>query len=77
MVRLAGESAHWRSFTIRHPVGIDGSQFLKPDPQTPISGGVVLARMFEEAGLPPGVFSVVNGGAIVVSRPAVNFTSAG
>ena len=77
MVRLAGESAHWCSFTIRHPVGIDGSQFLKPDPQTPISGGVVLARMFEEAGLPPGVFSVVNGGAIVVSRPAVNFTSAG
>ncbi len=27
---------------------------LKPDPRTAVSGGVTLARVFEEAGLPPG-----------------------
>jgi benzaldehyde dehydrogenase (NAD) len=36
---------------------------LKPDPQTPISGGFVLARLFEEAGLPKGVLHVLPGGA--------------
>jgi benzaldehyde dehydrogenase (NAD) len=36
---------------------------LKPDPRTAVSGGVVLARVFEEAGLPPGVFHMVPGAA--------------
>ncbi|CAN5503566.1 benzaldehyde dehydrogenase [soil metagenome] len=38
---------------------------LKPDPQTPVCGGVILARVFEEAGLPAGVFNLVNGGSEV------------
>jgi benzaldehyde dehydrogenase (NAD) len=36
---------------------------LKPDPQTPLCGGVAIARALEEAGLPPGVLHVVPGGA--------------
>lgn len=36
---------------------------LKPDPRTALCGGLVLARVFEEAGVPAGVFSVVPGGA--------------
>jgi benzaldehyde dehydrogenase (NAD) len=36
---------------------------LKPDPQTPVTGGFFLARAFEEAGLPPGVLHVLPGGA--------------
>ena len=36
---------------------------LKPDPRTAVCGGVVLARIFEEAGLPPGLLSVLPGGA--------------
>lgn len=48
---------------------------LKPDPQTPISGGFLIARAFEEAGLPPGVLQVVPGdadaGAAVVDAPEV------
>lgn len=38
---------------------------LKPDPQTPIVGGAVIARIFEKAGLPARLFSVVNGAAEV------------
>ncbi len=36
---------------------------LKPDPRTPIAGGFIIARIFEEAGLPKGVLQVLPGGA--------------
>ncbi len=32
---------------------------LKSDPNTPVSGGVIIARIFEEAGLPSGVLHVL------------------
>ena len=38
---------------------------LKPDANTPVTGGVVIARLFEEAGLPEGVLHVLPGGAEV------------
>lgn len=38
---------------------------LKPDPRTAVCGGVVFARIFEEAGLPPGLLHVLPGGAEV------------
>ena len=38
---------------------------LKPDPRTAVTGGTVLARVFEEAGLPPGVLQMLPGGADV------------
>src|SRR3984885_15386147 len=36
---------------------------LKPDVQTAVSGGVLIARLFEEAGLPDGLLHVLPGGA--------------
>jgi benzaldehyde dehydrogenase (NAD) len=36
---------------------------LKPDPNTPVTGGIAIARLFEEAGLPEGVLHVLPGGA--------------
>jgi benzaldehyde dehydrogenase (NAD) len=36
---------------------------LKPDPQTPVSGGFIIARALQEAGLPAGVLQVLPGGA--------------
>jgi benzaldehyde dehydrogenase (NAD) len=35
---------------------------LKPDPRTAVCGGVLLARLLEEAGLPPGLLHVLPGG---------------
>ena len=36
---------------------------LKPDPRTAVSGGFVIARLFELAGLPAGLLHVLPGGA--------------
>jgi benzaldehyde dehydrogenase (NAD) len=36
---------------------------IKPDPQTPVSGGFIIARALQEAGLPAGVLQVLPGGA--------------
>ncbi len=41
------------------------SVVLKPDPQTPISGGFFIAQAFEHAGLPTNVLHVLPGGAAV------------
>ena len=38
---------------------------LKPDPQTPVAGGYLIARVFEEAGLPRDCLHVLPGGADV------------
>jgi benzaldehyde dehydrogenase (NAD) len=52
---------------------------LKPDVQTPIAGGVTFARLFEEAGLPTGLFHVLPGGAdtgsALVNEPLVDMIS--
>jgi benzaldehyde dehydrogenase (NAD) len=56
-------------------LALGNAVILKPDPQTPITGGVVLARVFEAAGLPAGLLQVVNGAADVgealVTAPGV------
>lgn len=52
---------------------------LKPAPQTPISGGFLIAQIFEEAGLPEGVLQVTPGdiatGEALVTNPNVNSIS--
>jgi benzaldehyde dehydrogenase (NAD) len=52
---------------------------LKPDPRTAVTGGVTIARVFEEAGLPPGVLQMLPGGADVgealIEHPAVRVIS--
>jgi benzaldehyde dehydrogenase (NAD) len=41
---------------------------LKPSPETPLSGGKLIAELLAEAGLPAGVFGVVAGGQDVGER---------
>jgi benzaldehyde dehydrogenase (NAD) len=60
-------------------LALGNAVILKPDPRTAVSGGVVLARVFEEAGLPAGLLHVLPGGAdvgeAVVTEPAVKVVS--
>ena len=46
-------------------LALGNAVILKPDPRTALCGGVVLARVFEEAGVPAGVFSMLPGGVEV------------
>jgi benzaldehyde dehydrogenase (NAD) len=52
---------------------------LKPDPRTAVSGGLFLAAVLEEAGLPEGLFHVLPGGpevgTAVVAEPRVRIIS--
>ncbi|WP_328502712.1 aldehyde dehydrogenase family protein [Streptomyces sp. NBC_00457] len=60
-------------------LALGNAVILKPDPRTAVCGGVILARVFEEAGLPEGVLSVLPGGADVgealVTDPRVRVIS--
>jgi len=62
-------------------LAVGNAVVLKPDPRTAVCGGLVLARVFEEAGLPSGVLHVLPGGsdigrALVVHPevPVIAFT---
>ncbi|GAA1681710.1 aldehyde dehydrogenase [Citricoccus zhacaiensis] len=44
-------------------LALGNAVILKPDPRTPVSGGVMIMRAFEEAGLPAGVLQLLTGGA--------------
>jgi benzaldehyde dehydrogenase (NAD) len=60
-------------------LALGNAVLLKPDPRTAVCGGVALARVFELAGLPPGVLHVLPGGADVgealVTSPRVRVVS--
>lgn len=57
-------------------LAVGNTVVLKPDPQTPVSGGMILARAFEEAGIPKDVLHVLPGGPdageALVHDPEVN-----
>jgi benzaldehyde dehydrogenase (NAD) len=60
-------------------LALGNAVLLKPDPRTAVSGGVVIARVFEEAGLPEGVLHLLPGeasvGQAVVEAPEVRVIS--
>lgn len=60
-------------------LGLGNAVLLKPDPRTSVSGGIVITRIFEEAGLPPGVLQLLLGGGevgvAVVDAPEVRVIS--
>ena len=66
-----------RSFAI--PIAYGNTAVLKPSEEAPLTGGLLLAEIFEEAGLPPGVLNVVSStreaageiGDEMISHPAV------
>ncbi|MEV5735936.1 benzaldehyde dehydrogenase [Streptomyces sp. NPDC052292] len=60
-------------------LALGNAVLLKPDPRTAVSGGVVIARVFEEAGLPSGLLHLLPGdasvGQAVVEAPEVRVVS--
>ncbi|MFI6711442.1 aldehyde dehydrogenase family protein [Nonomuraea sp. NPDC050478] len=46
-------------------LALGNAVILKPDPRTAVTGGTLMARVLEEAGLPPGVLQMLPGGADV------------
>ncbi|MBX7557435.1 aldehyde dehydrogenase family protein, partial [Streptomyces sp. tea 10] len=69
---LASDDPHWS-------LALGNAVLLKPDPRTPVTGGALIARIFEEAGLPEGVLHVLPGGgdagAAAVDAPEVRIVS--
>ncbi len=62
-------------------LALGNAVILKPDPRTVVTGGVAIARIFEEAGLPPGVLQMLPGGVEVGEAmvthpliPVISFT---
>ena len=60
-------------------LALGNAVILKPDPRTAVTGGVTIARIFEEAGLPSGVLQMLPGAADVgeamVTHPLVRVIS--
>jgi acyl-CoA reductase-like NAD-dependent aldehyde dehydrogenase len=46
-----------RAFAL--PLAYGNTAVLKPSEEAPVSGGIMLAEIFEEAGFPPGVLNVI------------------
>ncbi|QSB12911.1 aldehyde dehydrogenase family protein [Natronosporangium hydrolyticum] len=67
------------SRSVAPALALGNAVLLKPDPRTPLAGGLLLARIFEEAGLPEGLLHVLPGGAdtgeALVAEPRVRVVS--
>ncbi len=47
--------------SIAPALALGNAVVVKPAPDTPITGGLLIAKIFEEAGLPEGLLNIVNG----------------
>jgi aldehyde dehydrogenase (NAD+) len=52
-------------------IAVGNAVVLKPAQDTPVSGGLFVAGLFEDAGLPPGVLNVVVGSSARIGDPFV------
>jgi aldehyde dehydrogenase (NAD+) len=73
---------HLSNRTIAPALAVGNAVVVKPSSDTPVTGGLLLAKIFEEAGLPAGLLSVIVGagseiGDAFVSHPVprvISFT---
>jgi aldehyde dehydrogenase (NAD+) len=73
---------HLSARSVAPALAVGNAVVIKPSSDTPVTGGLLLAKIFEEAGLPPGLLNVVVGsgeeiGEAFVTHPAprvVSFT---
>ena len=52
---------HLSMRSVAPALALGNAVVIKPSAETPLTGGLLIAKLFEEAGLPPGVLSVVVG----------------
>ena len=70
-IGVVGAITPWNSPTVlgmrvvAPALALGNAVVLKPDPQTPVTGGAIFAALFAEAGLPEGLLQIVVGGADV------------
>ena len=70
-VGVVGVIAPWNfpmvlsSRSVAPALALGNAVVLKADPNTPVTGGLLLAQIAKEAGLPAGLFHVIPGGASV------------
>ncbi|MCA0975864.1 aldehyde dehydrogenase family protein [Halomonas denitrificans] len=62
---------HLTQRTIGPALALGNAVVLKPASDTPLTGGLLLARLYEEAGLPAGLLSVVVGSGSELGTPIV------
>lgn len=65
--------------TIAPALAVGNAVIHKPSPETPVSGGFLIAHLLEEAGLPDGLFHVLPGdvevGRAIVEHPEIPMIS--
>jgi aldehyde dehydrogenase (NAD+) len=71
---------HLSMRTVAPALALGNAVVVKPSADTPITGGLLIAKLFEEAGLPAGVLGVVAGrsseiGDIFVTQPVARVVS--
>jgi aldehyde dehydrogenase (NAD+) len=71
---------HLSHRSIAPALALGNAVVVKPSEETPVTGGLLIARIYEEAGLPPGLFNVVVGqssviGDAFVQHPVARFIS--
>ncbi|KAB2759872.1 aldehyde dehydrogenase family protein [Brucella anthropi] len=57
---------HLSNRSVAPALALGNAVVLKPSNDTPVTGGLLLAKIYEEAGLPPGVLNVVVGSSGVI-----------
>jgi aldehyde dehydrogenase (NAD+) len=62
---------HLSARSVVPALALGNAVVTKPANETPITGGLLLAKIFEEAGLPPGVLNVVVGPSGSIGDPFV------
>jgi aldehyde dehydrogenase (NAD+) len=57
---------HLSNRSIAPALALGNTAVIKPASDTPVTGGLLLAKIYEEAGLPPGVLNVVIGAGVAI-----------
>ncbi|WHZ15293.1 MAG: Aldehyde dehydrogenase [Nitrospira sp.] len=62
---------HLSNRPVASALAVGNAVVIKPASDTPVTGGLLLAKISEEAGLPPGVLSVIGDAVVLHAVPRV------